>query len=113
MQTGETQPIEQHSPFWRLARELLGEADRVLIQAHFPAPWRPAYPTRGSAPDALSLPKTVHNGDGNDVDAAETAQWVIDVLIALDPYVPSLRQYRSRAALAGPADKQGQTSRSN
>jgi hypothetical protein len=47
------------------------------------------------APDALRLPATFKDYDGIDIAALPTAQWVIAVLNALEPYVPVLRAYRS------------------
>ena len=41
----------------------------------------------------LDLPATFLDFDGTPVDGQETARWVIEVLVALEPYVPSLRAY--------------------
>jgi hypothetical protein len=48
--------------------------------------------------DELRLPATVDDYNGTAMDAKEAAQWIIDVLSELEPFVPSLRDYRLRAA---------------
>lgn len=45
------------------------------------------------AADALGLPATFKNYDNVDIDARETATWVIGVLNALEPFVPRLRAF--------------------
>jgi len=64
-----------------------------------------------SSIDELVLPATVHNFNGGQVDAKNAAQWLIDVLIALEPFVPSLREYRANAARRSAADTKGSTNR--
>jgi hypothetical protein len=47
----------------------------------------------------LRLAVQVTDYDGNDVqDAAAAVQWLIDVMAAVEPFLPSLREYRARAA---------------
>ncbi len=41
----------------------------------------------------IAWPATFRDFDGTDVSGLQAAQWVIDVLVALEPYVPSLRGY--------------------
>jgi hypothetical protein len=43
------------------------------------------------------------------VDAKDAAQWLIDVLTAIEPFVPSLRQYRIQAATRGRRDTNAST----
>lgn len=50
----------------------------------------------------LELPAKVTDYDGHEVDA-QAAQWLIDVLTALEPFVPSLRELRARTRAAQPA----------
>ena len=66
----------------------------------------------GCAVEALPLPARISTYNNNDADPRDTAQWVIDVLTALNPYVPALRDYQARprsgqsasAAAAGAPD---------
>ena len=47
---------------------------------------------------AFPLPATVTDYDGNEVaDVSSAIQWLIEVFLALEPFLPSLREYRSRA----------------
>lgn len=62
-----------------------------------------------SSIDELDLPAKVPDYNGDEMDAKDAAQWLIDVLIALEPFVPSLREYRTRAATRGPRDTKGST----
>src|SRR6185295_11029566 len=57
-----------------------------------------------SSIDQLGLPAKVRDYQGEEMDAKDAAQWLIDVLTALEPFVPSLREYRTRAAARGPRD---------
>jgi len=50
----------------------------------------------------LTLPATFQDYDGADVAGQEAAQWVIAVLEALEPYVPSLRAWAARHGTRGP-----------
>jgi hypothetical protein len=43
--------------------------------------------------EELTLPATLNDFDGTPVEASITAKWVVDVLLALEPYVPALRHY--------------------
>jgi hypothetical protein len=54
-----------------------------------------------SSIDELRLPPTVRDYEGREMDAREAAQWLLDVLTAVEPYVPSLRDYRAQAAARG------------
>jgi hypothetical protein len=62
-----------------------------------------------SSIDELGLPEKVHNYKGEEVDAKDAAQWLIDVLTAIEPFVPSLRQYRIQAATRGRRDTNAST----
>lgn len=47
----------------------------------------------------FELPATVQDYDGNEVaDVLAAVQWLLDVLTALEPFLPALRQYRTRTA---------------
>ena len=89
-------------------RKDVTDAKRVDVFVQIATEWL----LRGCCPPTeLGLPKTVLSYDGREVDAVETAQWVIEVLTALDPYVPSLREYRSRANHAPTGGQDGGTPR--
>jgi hypothetical protein len=51
-----------------------------------------------SSIDDLRLPEKVRDYNGDEMDAKEAAQWLIDVLTAIEPFLPSLREYRTVAA---------------
>jgi hypothetical protein len=48
--------------------------------------------------DDLQLPATVLDYDENPVEPRVAIQWLIEVLTALEPFVPTLREYRARPA---------------
>lgn len=50
----------------------------------------------------MTVPATVRNYDGDPLDARATAVWVVNILLALEPYVPRLRAYQAAIA-SGPA----------
>jgi hypothetical protein len=58
-----------------------------------------------SSVSELQLPAKVQDYDGKEVDAQVAAEWLIDVLTALAPFVPSLREYRERTARARTATR--------
>ena len=51
-----------------------------------------------SAAADLGLPAKVKDYYGEELDGLKTAQWLIDVLTELEPFVPPLREYRARTA---------------
>ena len=51
----------------------------------------------------LPLPVTFSDVDGTPIEARIAAQWVVDVLLALEPYVPALRTYMPTASVNSPA----------
>jgi len=54
----------------------------------------------GFAPiDTLRLPEKVSDYYGKEMDAKDAAGWLIDVLTAIEPFVPSLREYRMQVAI--------------
>jgi hypothetical protein len=63
-----------------------------------------------SSIDQLGLPPKVKNYNKDEVDAQDAAQWIIDVLTALEPFVPPLRDYRARVVRGGHQDTGGEPS---
>jgi len=55
------------------------------------------------APDAFRLPRVVTDYDGNEADVALTVQWLLEVLVALEPFLPTLREYRAKLRTCGVA----------
>ncbi len=54
------------------------------------------------ATSELIPPATVTDYDGNDVlDVPAAVQWLIDVVAAVEPFLPSLREYRARTTRTG------------
>ena len=62
-----------------------------------------------SSIDELGLPEKVRDYNGEEMDAKDAAQWLIDVLTAIEPFVPSLREYRTQVATRGRGDTKGST----
>lgn len=55
-----------------------------------------------SSVDDLDLPARIQDYRGKEIDPKVAAQWLIEVLTALEPFVPSLRDYGTRARRRGP-----------